>query len=70
MGKLFVHIDREGVPFGEKVAFLSEPSSYGAPVEEVYAFWRTDASRRPAIRAGVRALREAAADYDTRPVPV
>ncbi|WP_306368932.1 LysR family transcriptional regulator [Nocardiopsis sp. CC223A] len=40
-----------------------------ALVRQVYAFWRTDASRRPAIRACVRALREAAAAYDTRPVP-
>ncbi|GAA1443997.1 LysR family transcriptional regulator [Nocardiopsis tropica] len=34
-----------------------------ALVRQVYAFWRTDASRRPAIRAAVRALREAAAVY-------
>lgn len=40
-----------------------------ALVRQVYAFWRTDASRRPAIRAAVRALRDAAAAYDTRPVP-
>ncbi|MDT0330444.1 LysR family transcriptional regulator [Nocardiopsis lambiniae] len=41
-----------------------------ALVRQVYAFWRTDASRRPAIRAAVRALRDAASTYDTRPVPV
>lgn len=35
-----------------------------APVRQVYAFWRTDASRRPAIRATVRALREAAGTRD------
>ncbi|MFD6100889.1 LysR family transcriptional regulator [Nocardiopsis flavescens] len=40
-----------------------------ALVRQVYAFWHTDASRRPAIRASVRALREAASAYDTRPVP-
>ncbi|GAA1457253.1 LysR family transcriptional regulator [Nocardiopsis exhalans] len=34
-----------------------------ALVRQVYVFWRTDASRRPAIRAVVRALREAAATY-------
>lgn len=34
-----------------------------ALVRQVYVFWRTDASRRPAIRATVRALREAAAAY-------
>ncbi|MEU4286126.1 LysR family transcriptional regulator [Nocardiopsis dassonvillei] len=34
-----------------------------ALVRQVYVFWRTDASRRPGIRATVRALREAAAAY-------
>lgn len=36
-----------------------------ALVRQVYAFWRTDASRRPAIRAAVRALREAAETHET-----
>ncbi|MBB6121424.1 LysR family transcriptional regulator [Nocardiopsis algeriensis] len=36
-----------------------------ALVRQVYAFWRTEASRRPAVRATVRALREAAAAHDT-----
>ncbi|MGW8433957.1 LysR family transcriptional regulator [Nocardiopsis sp. NPDC055551] len=42
-----------------------------ALVRQVYVFWRTDASRRPAIRAVVRALREAAAHLtEQRPTPV
>ncbi|MGW9634897.1 LysR family transcriptional regulator [Nocardiopsis alba] len=35
-----------------------------ALVRQVYVFWRTDASRRPAIRAVVRALREATGGED------
>ncbi|MCY9782928.1 LysR family transcriptional regulator [Nocardiopsis sp. EMB25] len=34
-----------------------------ALVRQVYVFWRSDGSRRPAIRAVVRALRESAATY-------
>ncbi|MEV2274884.1 LysR family transcriptional regulator [Nocardiopsis sp. NPDC049922] len=34
-----------------------------ALVRQVYVFWRTESSRRPAIRAAVRALREAASVY-------
>ncbi|WP_116245176.1 LysR family transcriptional regulator [Nocardiopsis sp. FIRDI 009] len=34
-----------------------------ALVRQVYVFWRSDGSRRPAIRAVVRALRESAAAY-------
>ncbi len=38
-----------------------------ALIRQVYVFWRTDASRRPAIRSVVRALREAASAYTDSP---
>ncbi|WP_017587289.1 LysR family transcriptional regulator [Nocardiopsis ganjiahuensis] len=41
-----------------------------ALIRQVYVFWRTDASRRPALRAVVRALREAASAYTDGPGPV
>ena len=38
-----------------------------ALIRQVYVFWRSEASRRPAIRAVVRALREAATAYPGGP---
>jgi DNA-binding transcriptional LysR family regulator len=37
------------------------------PVRRVFALWRADAARRPAIRAAVEAIREAAAPADAAP---
>ncbi len=34
------------------------------PIRRIYALWRTDAARRPAIRAAVEALRAACADLE------
>jgi molybdate transport repressor ModE-like protein len=51
-------LGRGAVPEGVRIVPVQP-----ALVRQVYVFWRTDASRRPAIRATVRALREAAASY-------
>jgi Transcriptional regulator len=37
------------------------------PVRRVFALWRTDAARRPAIRAAVEAIRTAAREMDATP---
>ncbi|MEV7009634.1 LysR family transcriptional regulator [Streptosporangium sp. NPDC051022] len=51
-------LGRDFVPAGVRVVPLSPP-----PVRKIYALWRTDAARRPAIRAAVEALRIASAAH-------
>ncbi|MEU4830616.1 LysR family transcriptional regulator [Streptosporangium sp. NPDC023615] len=51
-------LGRDYVPAGARVVPIRS-----RPTRRIYALWRTDAARRPAIRAAVEALKVVAADF-------
>lgn len=60
---LIPRLGRGPLPPGVAVLEIDPP-----PARQIYAVWRTDAARRPAIRAAVDALRHACVPADTSPV--